>query len=93
MTTMRRSRTGRGCRSPPCPTSSTARNRRTATRARIEAAMVELKSSATEPLAALASRRHSQSALAFPALERRLGATSVEFLTSAARTPTSATTT
>jgi DNA-binding LacI/PurR family transcriptional regulator len=56
-----------------------------ATRARIEAAMVELNFQRNRAARALAIRRTQNLALAFPALERRLGTTSIEFLTSAAQ--------
>jgi len=55
-----------------------------ATRARIEAAMAELNFQRNRAARALASRRTQNLALAFPALQRRLGTTSLEFLTGAA---------
>ncbi|MEV0804277.1 substrate-binding domain-containing protein [Kribbella sp. NPDC050281] len=55
------------------------------TRAKIEAAMAELNFQRNRAARALAIRRTQSLALVFPALERRLGTTSVEFLTSAAR--------
>jgi len=45
---------------------------------RIEAAMVELKFQRNRSRSSTRQQAHSQSALAFPALERRLGATSVD---------------
>jgi DNA-binding LacI/PurR family transcriptional regulator len=57
-----------------------------ATRARIEAAMAELNFQRNRAARALAIRRTQSLALVFPALDRRLGTTSLEFLTSAART-------
>ncbi|WP_432888244.1 LacI family DNA-binding transcriptional regulator [Kribbella sp. CA-245084] len=57
-----------------------------ATRARIEAAMAELNFQRNRAARALAIRRTQSLALVFPALDRRLGTTSIEFLTGAART-------
>ena len=57
-----------------------------ATRERIESAMSELGFRRNVVARALASRRTRIIALAYPALEHRLGATGAEFVTSAART-------
>jgi DNA-binding LacI/PurR family transcriptional regulator len=55
-----------------------------ATRAKIEAAMAALNFQRNRAARALAIRRTQNLALVYPSLERRLGTTSLEFLTSAA---------